>query len=184
MIGEFRASVDGIKKSQDKMVWMFWSYLLLDQNHQPAATHQLERLFSQERYHGASMMEWLSFVSEGFDSLAQRLELLDQYHEARRIESPRECAASFLAAWLWQCMLNKHERYRDADLHVSLGLGHGRALVMEWDFRARPMGRHIQIVQGSLDVGQFNTHAALSGFPGLPEHCAWPPSLREVEEDL
>lgn len=179
MIGEFRASLDGIKRHPEHMPWMFWSYVQLDLPYQESARVQLGRLFGEELFRGATLLEWLDFASAGFASLVQRLE-----HEGARevrleIPEPRACAASFLAAWLWQCMLNRHERYARADLHVALGLGHQRALVMEWDFRSRPMGRHIQIVDASLARGSFNTHADLSGFPELPEHCQWPTSLSE-----
>lgn len=175
MIGEFRASLDGIRSHPEHMPWMFWSYVQLDRPHQEGARTQLGRLFGEERFHGATLLEWLDFAASGFAPLVQRL-----VHEGSRdvrfeIPAPRSCAASFLAAWLWQCMCNRHERYALADLHVALGLGHQRALVMEWDFRSRPMGRYIQIVDASLEMGRFNTHADLSGFPQLPEHCQWPP---------
>lgn len=179
MIGEFRASMDGIKRHPEHMPWMFWSYLQLDRPHQEGARVQLDRLFHGDLFHGATLLEWLDFAALGFEPLVQRLEQAGAYEARHEVPEPRSCAASFLAAWLWQCMLNRHEHYARADLHVALGLGQQRALVMEWDFRSRPMGRHVHIVDASLDMGRFNTHADLSGFPELPEHCQWPASAPE-----
>ena len=176
MIGEFRASLDGIKKHPEQMPWMFWSYVQLAPHHQEGARVQLARLFAGELFHGATLLEWLDFAAAGFEPLVKVLERAGAHDVQLEIPEPRSCAASFLAAWLWQCMLNRHERYEAADLHVALGLGHRRALVMEWDFRSRPMGRHVHIVDASLEMGRLNTHADLSGFPALPQHCQWPSS--------
>ncbi len=176
IMGEFRASLDGIKRNEAHLVWMCWSYLLLSEEHRHSARHQLQRLFEKERYHGAELVEWLDWVGQGFKGLVKMLEKEGQREPRHEIEHPERCAAFFLSAWLWQCALRRHDRYAEADLYVTLGLGQERALVMEWDFRTRPMGRHITFAHSSLEQGQLNTHAALSGFPGLPEHCHWPVS--------
>lgn len=174
LMGEFRASLDGIKRHDAHMVWMCWSYVLLSDEHRSAARLQLQRLFEEERYQGATLVEWLDWAVAGIGALVHRLEQEGRQDPRQEIDAPRRCAAVFLSAWLWQCALQRHERYGEADLYVSLGIGQERALVMEWDFRSKPMGRHITIAHSSLAIGQLNTHAALAGFPGLPAHCAWP----------
>ena len=170
VIGEFRASLDGIKASPAQMVWMSWSYALLEPSHREVARAQIDRLFASERYHGASLVEWLDWVGLGCEALRDRL----SGAQSVRLERPDLAAAQFLSAWFWQCTLNAHERYAESGLHVSMGLGQRRAVSMEWDVRARPAGRVIHLEESSLKRGQLNTHAALAGFPGLPPHCSWP----------
>jgi len=161
--GELRAAIEATNKDPGQFGWVVFSLALLEEERRHAGIEKVRRELGQEPYNGATLLEWAQFASSGADALTGRLR-----EEAPWVERPRWASAMWIAAWAWQCAINAHSPHDG--MHVCMGLGSSKILMMQWDVAATPAPRHVTIIPGKIPAGHYNTHAALMGYPGLPTH--------------
>ena len=161
--GELRAAIEATVKDRDQFGWVVFSLSLLEDERRQAGLEKVRRELGEELHNGATLLEWAEFASTGAPALSKRIEA-----EAPEVARPRWAAAMWLAAWAWQCAINKHDP--PDGMHVCMGLGVDGLLMMQWDTSKSPAPRHVVITPGQIPAGKYNTHAALMGYPGLPDH--------------
>lgn len=164
MFGEMRAAVAATRRDPDQFGWVVFSLSMLDGDERRAGLEKVCRELEQGPHNGADLVEWADFASAGVHALAKRIE-----EEAPWVRNPRWTAAMWLGAWAWQCAIK--DREPGESMHVCLGLGLRKLLVMQWDTSMTPAMWHVTIVEGNvLGAGVFNLHARLAGWPCLPAY--------------
>lgn len=167
LFGELRAAIEATRGDIKNFPWVAWCLGMIEGERQRAAIDKVRAELATIDSNHASLDDWAVWIARGADGLVEVLE-----EEASWLESPRAAASQWLAAWAWQCAINEHADLSLAGLHVCMGLGGDRILTMQWDTSIEPAPRHVVVASGQLRTGQFNVHAALQGYPGLPEHLA------------
>jgi len=167
LFGELRAAIEATRGDSGNFHWVAWCLAMIEGERQRAAIDKVRVELAKIDSNHAGLDDWAVWVALGADGLVEVLE-----QEASWLESPRAAASQWLAAWAWQCAINEHKEPALAGLHVCMGLGGDRILAMQWDTEMELSPRHVVVASGQLQPGEFNVHAALHGYPGLPEHLA------------
>ena len=158
---ELAAAIEATEQDRAQFQWIVWCLAMLERGERRDALERVIARVGEVESNNVTLGEWATFIVDGLPGLRELTSstALERHH-----------IALWSAAWAWQCATNLHEDPKRDGLHVGTGAGGGRILCMQWDTERDGFSRHVVLAKGALSVGQFNTHAALEGWPGLPEH--------------
>lgn len=165
LYGELRAGLEAARADLDEIGWPIWALVQLEAEPQAMGLERIARELEVPDEPPGWLAGWAQWATRGARALEAQLR-----RQAPQLRAPRQAAASWLAAWVWRCGVRGARG--EGVGHVVMGLGEGQVLSMEYlvESRARRVMWHVVVRRGALEVGQFNTRAALRGWPGLPAH--------------
>ncbi len=174
LFGELRTAIEATRLDHAQASWVVWALVRMDRERRAAGMQKVHHELGAVQTNNASLNLWIAWAVEGSDGLVTHL----QAKGPEGLPDARAVAAWWLAAWIWRCAIAESAHPATDGLHVNLGLGDGALLsqCLETSVPAPAQTpRHVIIERvGGLPRGVFNTHAALRGYPGLPEHLPDP----------